>query len=141
MDSHEKAVDAAAETVRQVLTLATGVIALTVTFADDIIEPGSAALPWVKWAWTLFGTSIFFGILTLMAITGNLHKAATSSTNPDMFATNIVVFGNLQIWICFGALVLTICFGIIGLDETRARRPAAPASTEATAPAAHTSGR
>jgi hypothetical protein len=119
MDLHEKAFDYAGETVRQVLTLATGVIALTVTFANDIIEPGSRALPWMKWGWTLFGTSIFFGILTLMAIAGQLNEAATKKCAPNMYAPNIRFFANLQIWLCFLALVLTIRFGVIGLNEAR----------------------
>lgn len=131
MDLYEKAVDSAGETVRQVLTLATGVIALTVTFAKDIIEPGSAALPWMKWGWALFGISIFFGILTLMAIAGQLHAAATKNPpgTPDMYAPNIRLFANLQIWLCFGALILTIRFGIIGMNERKVARAALPAVT------------
>jgi hypothetical protein len=128
MDYHEKAFEYAGETVRQVLTLATGIIALTVTFAHDIIEPGSQALPWMQWAWTLYGISIFFGILTLMAIAGNLNEAATSNTIPNMYAQNIKLFGNLQIWICFLALILTIRFGIIGMNEARQRKAALPTS-------------
>jgi hypothetical protein len=141
MDAHEKAFEYAGETVRQVLTLATGVIALTVTFAKDIIEPGSAALPWMKWGWTLFGVSIFFGILTLMAITGQLHAAAAKvpAGNPDMYAPNIRLFASLQIWLCFVALVLTIRFGIIGMNEGRQRKAVVaspPAVTVACTPCA-----
>lgn len=123
MDPQEKAFEFAGETVRQLLALATGVIALTVTFAKDIIEPGSRALPWMKWGWALFGASIFFGILTLMAIAGQLHEAAASSKAPNMYATNIRLFANLQIWICFLALVLTIRFGVIGFDEAQKKPP------------------
>jgi len=133
MDYHEKAFEYAGETVRQVLTLATGVIALTVTFAKDIIEPGSCALPWMKWGWALFGTSIFFGILTLMAIAGQLNDAAKNNTTPDMYAPNIKIFANCQIWICFIALVVTIRFGVIGLNE-RQHQPRVPPATASAAP-------
>jgi hypothetical protein len=149
MDYHEKAFEYAGETVRQVLTLATGVIALTVTFAKDIIEPGSAALPWMKWGWTLFGVSIFFGILALMAIAGNLHadarkedvrQAAIQAGGPappyqapvGIYAGNIALFANLQIWTCFLALILTIRFGIIGMNEAQQRKATAAAPSAVT---------
>jgi hypothetical protein len=147
MDYHEKAFEYAGETVRQVLTLATGVIALTVTFAKDIIEPGSAALPLMKWGWSFFGVSIFFGIFALMAIAGNLHadarkedarQTALQAGGPappyqapvGIYASNIKLFANLQIWTCFLALVLTIRFGIIGMNEARQQK-----ATVATPPA------
>jgi|GEM_PF-1755178 len=131
MDLHEKAFDYAGETVRQVLTLATGVIALTVTFAKDIIEPGSTALPSMKWAWALFGVSIFFGILTLMAIAGLIHAAASKNPQgvPDTYAPNIRIFANLQIWLCFAALILTIRFGIIGMNERQHKATATTSPT------------
>lgn len=135
MDANEKAFEYAGETVRQLLTLATGVIALTVTFADDVIQPGSGALPWMKWAWALFGVSIFCGILTLMSMAGNLHQASVKSTIPSAFSPNIVIFGNLQIWIAFVALILTIRFGVVALNEVQ-MRPKAAATPTRTMPSA-----
>jgi hypothetical protein len=136
MDLHETAFKYAGETVRQVLTLATGVIALTVTFAKDIIEPGSAALPWMNWGWTLFGISIFFGILTLMAIAGQLHEAAAKNPpgKPNIYATNIRLFANLQIWLCFAGLILTIIFGIIGINERQHKATSSPPAVAVTCP-------
>jgi hypothetical protein len=67
---------AAADTTKQVITLATGVIALTVTFLEKIIQPTASAgrhVPWTMFAaWIFFGLAILFGVLTLGAITGTL---------------------------------------------------------------------
>jgi len=63
-----------------------------------------------------------------MAIAGQLHDAATKVPpgNPDMYAPNIRLFANLQIWLCFVALILTIRFGIIGMNEAHRRKAATP---------------
>jgi hypothetical protein len=117
MDWNEKAFESAGQTVREMLALATGVIALTVSFAGDLIPRGSRAVPWMTAAWITLSASIFFGILTLMAITGNLSRAAKTNTPPDPFAKNIIVFANLQVWLCFLGLLLTIRFGAIALNS------------------------
>jgi hypothetical protein len=68
---------AAADTTKQIITLSTGVIALTVTFLEKIVQPsagaGSRAVPWTMFAaWILFGLAIIAGIMTLGAISGTL---------------------------------------------------------------------
>jgi len=67
----------AADTTKQIITLSTGVIALTVTFLEKIIQPQAGiegrAVPWTLLvAWVLFGLTILSAILTLGAITGTL---------------------------------------------------------------------
>jgi hypothetical protein len=68
---------AALETTKQIITLATGVIALTITFLEKIVQvvPGSSRdVPFaIKGAWIAFGFSIVFAIWTLMAITGSMN--------------------------------------------------------------------
>jgi hypothetical protein len=68
---------AAADTTKQIITLATGVIALTVTFLEKIVQPqaGAAArtVPWTMFAaWIAFGFSILAAVVTLGAVTGTL---------------------------------------------------------------------
>jgi heme A synthase len=68
---------AAADTTKQIITLATGVIALTVTFLEKIVQPqsGSAGriVPWTMFAaWVLFGLAILAAVITLGAVTGTL---------------------------------------------------------------------
>jgi hypothetical protein len=67
---------AAADTTKQIITLATGVIALTVTFLEKIVQPQAVtgrAVPWTMFAaWVLFGLAILAAVITLGAVTGSL---------------------------------------------------------------------
>jgi heme A synthase len=67
----------AADTTKQIITLSTGVVTLTITFLDKIIQPARPDIPhYVPWtmftAWIFFGLAILFGVITLGAITGTL---------------------------------------------------------------------
>ena len=69
---------AALETTKQIITLSTGVITLTVTFLEKIVQPtakeAARHVPWaLKGGWICFGISLACAIWTLMAITGSLN--------------------------------------------------------------------
>ena len=68
---------AALETTKQIITLSTGVITLTVTFLEKIVQPTATAgrhVPWtLKAGWICFGLAIWFAVWTLMAITGSMN--------------------------------------------------------------------
>ena len=67
---------AAADMTKQIITLSTGVIALTVTFLEKITQvtaSGSRSVPGTLFAaWVLFGMAILLAIVTLGAVTGTL---------------------------------------------------------------------
>jgi len=66
----------AGETTKQIITLATGVSTLTLTFAEKF-KPASSTLsvPFtLKLSWGVFGLAVLFGVITLMAITGSIMK-------------------------------------------------------------------
>lgn len=75
----KKAFDFASETTKQLLTLSTGIIALTITFAKDILVavPLSAKV-FLMIAWGLYVFSLLFGLMTLMALTGELQPPTRS---------------------------------------------------------------
>ncbi|WP_315830757.1 hypothetical protein [Bradyrhizobium prioriisuperbiae] len=68
----------AADTTKQIITLSTGVIALTVTFLEKVVQTtasgaGTRSVPWSMFvAWILFGVAILAAVATLGAITGTL---------------------------------------------------------------------
>ena len=73
----KKAFDFAADLTKQLITLSTGIITLTVTFSKDVFGAASSAeLGWLVATWVLFFLSIVFGLLTLMALTGNLDPVS-----------------------------------------------------------------
>lgn len=71
-EKDKKAFDFAADLTKQPITLATGTIALTITFSKDFLQktPASARL-WALWAWGVLLASVVFGIWTMMALTGS----------------------------------------------------------------------
>lgn len=68
---------AASDLVKQVITLSTGIIALTITFLESIIQPvadGARTVPWsLIVAWVLFVCTVILGMATLGTITGSLN--------------------------------------------------------------------
>lgn len=65
------------EIAKQVITLSTGVVALTITFLEKIAQPSVSAARVVpdglKIAWICFGVTIALAIWTLMAIAGSMN--------------------------------------------------------------------
>jgi hypothetical protein len=98
---------AAADATKQVITLSTGVIALTVTFLEKIIEPtataGSRAVPWPMFAaWIFYVLAIVAGAATLGAISGTLDavdrklNGLSTSPNQDEAVALLVCGKNVQ---------------------------------------------
>lgn len=133
-EQHKKAFDFAADVTKQLITLSTAIITITITFSKDIISfSDTSAKDYLLWAWMLYIATVVFGILTLMALTGSLQpmkKQASNSNNEDsanvvkeaeeecsINAGNIRVLSIVQI-VCFiSALVLTIIYGYTSLSN------------------------
>jgi len=71
---------AALDSTKQVITLSTTVIALTITFLEKVVDTkavdGTRHAPTsLKIAWVSFGVAILCGLWTLNAITGTMNAA------------------------------------------------------------------
>jgi hypothetical protein len=111
-DAHQKAFDFAQETTKQLLTLATGIIALTITFLKDVA--GTASHDdrlYLQWGWIVYLVSIAFGVLTLMALTGNLERPGDGGS-PSIYRGNIRLLSIGQIAAFFIGTVLIVIFAI-----------------------------
>lgn len=106
----EKAFDFAQETTKQLITLATGIIALTITFLTDVLETAPDGAGFLQAAWVLYLVSIVFGMLTLMALTGNLERPGQDRA-PSIYRGNIVAFSACQVLAFSVAMILTLVFG------------------------------
>lgn len=136
--NEQKAFDFAADTTKQLITLATGIIALTITFSKDIIgasELSNSSL--IFWSWGLFIFSIFFGIWTLMALTGNLQpmkknkkpdeneiedtstEVNSESCSININTRNVKIPSILQILSFILALVFTVLFGVNSIKSPK----------------------
>jgi hypothetical protein len=84
----ENAMDAATgyasatDLAKQLITLATGILALSITFMKDVLKDKGV----VKWplatAWVVYLLSIIFGMWAMMAITGSLFALPAASAQP-----------------------------------------------------------
>lgn len=73
MDNLKAAVDVAAEISKQLITLSTGIVALTITFAKDFLGGASQnKLRILYCSWSCYIITIVSAIWHLSAITGNL---------------------------------------------------------------------
>jgi uncharacterized membrane protein len=105
-DRSQKAFDFAQEVTKQLITLSTSIVALTITFLHDIIGGGTSGDGLLKAAWILYASSVVFGVLALMALTGNLEQQ-----NPTVYAGNVRAMSIVQVALFLAALAFTIAFG------------------------------
>lgn len=139
-ENEKKAFDFAADVTKQLITLSTAIITITITFSKDIINfADNSAKNYLLWAWILFIATVFFGIWTLMALTGTLQplKKGTSNNQPEPDANsnpptentieincsintnNIRIPSMIQILCFIVALSFTIVYGYNSLNKTK----------------------
>jgi hypothetical protein len=117
----QKAFDFAADLVKQLITLSTGLIALTVTFQKDIFvhaQPSAACL--LVASWIALMLSVICGVWALMALTGTLDPLGH---NGEDMPTISIQGGNcrlptgLQV-VCFlSGIGLAIAYAVISLSS------------------------
>lgn len=107
-----KAFDFAQETVKQLIALATGIVALTITFLKDLASTAPQdARDTLTFAWIAYFVSVVAGCVALQTLTGNLERPKVPN-NPSIYASNITIPMAVQL-VAFGAgLALTILFGL-----------------------------
>ena len=113
----------------QLITLSTGILAVSIAFQKDIVK--SAAREHVTWlaaSWFAYLTAILFGIWVLMALTGSLES--TNRPVPTGLETNVTIPALLQIVAFLAATVLLLTYGFKALPQ--ARHDSAHGATEAT---------
>ena len=105
----------ASDITKQLITLATGVLALEITFAKDVIgKLDSSAKCLIGLSWVLLLSSVIAGVWTLLALTGSLAKES-ALTSQSIFNRNVRIPSILQVLLFLGGLILTVWFGIRGV--------------------------
>jgi hypothetical protein len=111
-DSIKMAFEFARDTTKQLITLATGIIALEITFAKDFVKTLDPTIRiYALVSWLAFMLSVFFGMWTLMALTGTL-EAENESVPVSIRGKNVKLPSILQVLSFLMALALTVIFGI-----------------------------
>ncbi len=113
-ERRKKAFDFASESTKQLITLATGIVALTITFAHDLLEEVSEpAICLLRAAWIMYLISIGFGIWTLLALTGELEpNPAQHEKTPSIRGANVTLPSLLQILAFVLGTTLVVAFGV-----------------------------
>jgi hypothetical protein len=116
MDEQTKtAFASASDTSKQLITLATGLLALEITFAKDVIvKLDAAAKCLIGTSWVLLLLSVIAGVWTLLALTGSLAQTS-APTAQSIFGLNVRIPAILQILLFLGGLILTVWFGVRGV--------------------------
>lgn len=104
------------DTTKQLMTLATGILTLTVSAVKfvTVTVVNSAKAPLI-FAWGLYLLSIIFGMWTMLALTGTLQPKATDDSPPSIWGQNVTFPALMQIVSFVIATFLIILFGILSL--------------------------
>ncbi|HEX7134222.1 MAG TPA: hypothetical protein VF228_16715 [Iamia sp.] len=107
------AVTQAGDAVKQVLTLSTAILTFTIAFSKDVTKDAVASdRPWLYASWLLLAGAVVAGVLTLLAIAGQLGQ---HTQDLDVYSQPIRTLAAVQM-LAFGlALVLIVVFGIFAL--------------------------
>ena len=122
MDASLAGFQSANDLAKQLITLATGSLALSITFTKDILKTNVPVVTWpLKIAWVAWLLSVCFGIWTMMALTGMVFKI---TGNPEAskavtYAANISIPALLQIVMFVLGIALLILHGAKMLRATR----------------------
>jgi hypothetical protein len=117
----KKAIDAASDLAKQLITLATGVIAITISFAKDIFAGRAAGNGPLMAAWCSYLLSIVAGVWGLMAITGTIDPARPAATKEKGDATPILG-ANVRIPAAVQLIAFVVATGLVawtGIAELR----------------------
>lgn len=111
----KQAFASAADWSKQILTLSTAIVTLTVTFSKDVFSDVASWEKLVLWlAWTAFLVAILAGILMLGALTG----ALASSKVPLPTTVNnsaLMLFSRAQLGAFAAGVFLIVVFGFAAL--------------------------
>jgi uncharacterized membrane protein len=107
-----KAFDFAQDLTKLLITLATGIITITITFLKEVATRAPAsAHKWIEIAWLLYLLSIVGGIMALMGMTATLDEDGS----PSIDGAAVAWPARAQFVLFAAALALTIVFGMKAL--------------------------
>lgn len=111
-DQIKMAFDYASEKTKQMITLATGIITITISFSKSLLGPDVAwsVLPLLA-AWICYLLSVWYGVKVLGKIAGRL--VASSPRKEILDNKEIVSALNRQQHLFVAGLLLTIVFGVL----------------------------
>lgn len=138
-ENQKKAFDFAADTTKQLITISTAIITLTVTFSKDILGNSvDSPKTLLICTWAVFIVSIICGVLTLMTLTGTLQPMTKAKSDENDLADkeitevddcsnininnkNIRYFSIVQSLMFIAAIIMTGVFGYLSLNVKKSK--------------------
>lgn len=119
---------AAIDLAIQLISLATWILALSLTFMRDVAK--STTPTWtLKCSWLILLISVIAGIWTLMALTGSLSDVSLNADglSRTIFDDNITRPASVQVFTFLGGIVFLIvyCAQTMKVKRMKPRRPRA----------------
>lgn len=116
------------ELVKQLITLATGILALSITFTKDVLKAIPKSTRLLKVAWLVYLFSIICGIWAMMAFTGMIFGVAidgvTDAVKNDRYGSSVIPL-SAQLLSFVIATACLIAFGFTSLKSLAQKQSAA----------------
>lgn len=123
-DQRKAAFDYASDTTKQLITLATAIIAVSITFSTDIISNTTAHRWALVTAWIIYLVSIAFGVWALLAMTGTLELASGDETAvPSIRGSNVRFPSIIQILAFVTATGFLVAYAWLTFDAKATPKP------------------
>jgi len=101
----------AADSTKQIITLSSGIVTLTMTFAKEFKAPGALTVPWqLNWGLIGYAISIAAGVVTMLTITGGLVES-DEGEKVDAARRWIRNRAIVMVLAFLAAFALTVCAG------------------------------
>lgn len=111
----KEALGLAKDSTTQLITLATAITTISVTFIDDILGGESLFEKYLIFLiWISMTLSIIFGVFTLLGLTGMAAQASDESP-PHIYASNIKILSSINIFSFAVGMLLVLIWGIFKL--------------------------
>jgi hypothetical protein len=114
-DQAKQAFTAVSDWTKQILTLSTGIVTLTIAFADKIF--GALSTPekaFLYSGWVIYAIAILAGVMVLGALAGALGKTSDLKAE-DVYGWNVRLFAMIQLGGFFFGTVALVIFGFLAV--------------------------
>jgi hypothetical protein len=114
-DQAKQAFTAVSDWTKQILTLSTGIVTLTIAFADKIFGALSTAeKAFLYIGWVIYAIAILAGVMVLGGLAGALGKTSDLKAE-DVYGWNVRLFAMIQLGGFFFGTVALIIFGFLAV--------------------------
>ncbi|MFC4991096.1 hypothetical protein [Rubritalea tangerina] len=114
MDTCPEATKLALDLSKQLITLSTGSVALSITFFKDVITNNQHKRAFLYSSWILFALTLVVGLLVHMTITGRMAQASSENLAVALAPDVRIVIG-IQILFFICAILSFITYAIRNL--------------------------